>query len=81
MEDIRHNLFISQSTVQRILTRFERTGTVDSSKVTRRAHTLHEHDELILQLVCENPSTYLREIQSYLKPQELLHQLQQHAEL
>ena len=67
MEDIRHNLFISRSTVQRILTRFERTGMVDSSKVTRRAHTLHEHDELIiLQLVCENPSIYLCEIQTKL---------------
>ena len=40
---------------------------VDSSKASPRAHTLHKHDELIiLQLVCENPSVYLCEIQAKL---------------
>ena len=60
-------LCVSISTVWRILDRFERTGDVSASQATSRMHRLHEHDELILiELICEKPSTYLHEIQSRL---------------
>ena len=58
------SLHVSESTVWRIVDRFERTGSVASNQTTPRAHRLHEHDELVLiELVCENPSIYLREVQ------------------
>ena len=66
-KDISQNLHISRSTVMRILDRFERTGCVSPNKATPRAHSLHEHDEfLLIQLVSENPSTYLRELKHML---------------
>ena len=58
-------LCMAESTVWRIVDRFERTGMVAPNQATPRAHRLHEHDELVLvELVCENPSIYLREVQS-----------------
>ena len=50
--------------MHRIVDRFERTGSVAA---TPRQHRLHEHDELILiELVCENLSVYLHEVQAKL---------------
>ena len=67
IKQISQNLHIAESTVMRILDRFERTGTVSANKATPRAHCLHQHDELLLlQLINENPSIYLREIRQKL---------------
>ena len=61
------SLSTAESTVRRILDRFERTGTISANKPTSRAHCLHQHDELILvELVSENPSIYLKEIKQKL---------------
>ncbi len=60
-------LYVAESTVCRILDRFERTGSVAPNQPTPRPHRLHEHDELtLIELVCDNPSVYLREIQATL---------------
>ena len=68
IKQISQNLHIAESTVVRILDRFEITGTVSANKATPRAHCLHlQHDELLLlQLINENPSNYLREIRQKL---------------
>ena len=51
-------LCVAESTVWRIVDRFDR---VASNQATPRAHRLHEHDELVLvELVCESPSIFLR---------------------
>ena len=66
-KDISQNLHVSRSTVVRILDRFERTGSVNPNRATPKAHCLHDHDEFVLiQLVCENPSTYLHELKQML---------------
>ena len=68
IREISASLCVASSTVWRILDRFERTGCVVLNMATARAHTLDEHDELILiQIVCENPSVYLREVQLQLQ--------------
>ncbi len=68
IKEIGRNLYVAESTVCRILDRFERTGSVTANQATSRAHRLHEHDELVLiELVCDNPSIYLREIQATLQ--------------
>ena len=58
-------LCVSNSTVWRILDRYQRTGDVDrSTRVKSKPHSLHEHDKLLLvQLVCQNPSIYLNKLQ------------------
>lgn len=67
IKEVAKNLYVAESTVYRIVDRFERTGSVASNQPMPRAHRLHEHDELILiELVSENPSVYLREIQTKL---------------
>ena len=64
-EEISKSLCVSPATVWRILDRFERTGSVDPTKrANNQVKLLHEHDVfLLVQLVCENPSIYLKEIQ------------------
>ena len=65
IKEIAAMLCVSISTVWRILDRFQHTGDVSASKATSRIHRLHVHDELVLiELVCDKPSTYLHEIQS-----------------
>ena len=67
IKQISQNLRISQSTVARILDRFERTGTVHQNEATPRAHSLHKHDEyMLVQMISENPSIYLREVRQKL---------------
>ena len=64
VKDISDNLFLSQSTVYRILNRFERTGNVSPDLPTPKSRCLHDHDIfIIVQLLSERPSCYLREIQ------------------
>lgn len=64
IRQISRRLYISTATVYRILDRFERTGTVSPNQATPKSTMLHEHDELlIVELVCETPSVYLRDIQ------------------
>lgn len=64
IKEVAKNLYVA---VCRVVDRFERIGRVASNQPTPRAHTLHEHDELIsIELVSENPSVYLREIQTKL---------------
>ena len=65
IKEISKNLSVSSSTVWRILDRFQRTGNVDTTKrVNNHVKLLHEHDVfLLVQLICENPSIYLREVQ------------------
>ena len=64
IRDIFRSLCVSVSTIWRILDRYKCTGNVHRNpKVTPKARSLHEHDELILiQLVCQDPSIYLDEI-------------------
>ena len=67
IKEIASNLYVAESTVWRVVDRFERTGSVTPNRATSRAHRLHEHDELLLiELVCDKPSIYLREIQATL---------------
>ena len=67
IKEIARNLYVAESTVWRVVDRFERTGSVTPNRATSRAYRLHEHDELLLiELVCEKPSIYLREIQATL---------------
>ncbi len=55
----------AQSTILRILDRFERTGSVCHNPATPRPHTLHLHDEyLLVQLLTENPGMYLSEMKN-----------------
>ena len=64
IRDISADLCVANSTVWRILDRFERTGCVTSNAATSRDHALHEHDVMLLiQMVCENPSVHLHEVQ------------------
>ena len=57
-------MHVAEATVWRIVDRFQRTGDVCASLATLREHRLSEHDEFVLiELVCENPSIYLHEIQ------------------
>ena len=65
IREISRNLCVSPATVSRILARFERTGTVDPTKRSNnQVRLLHEHDIfLLVQLVCDNPSIYLGEVQ------------------
>lgn len=61
------DLCVANSTVWRILDRFECTGCVTPNAATSRDHALHEHDEMLLiQMVCENPSVHLHEVQGKL---------------
>ena len=67
IKEIASNLYVAESTIWRVVDRFERTGTVTPNRATSRALRLHEHDELLLiELVCDMPSIYLREIQATL---------------
>ena len=60
----RYDLCVANSMVWRILDRFERTGCVTPNAATSRDHALHEHDVvLLIQMVCENPSVHLHEVQ------------------
>lgn len=64
IRDISADLCVANSTIWRILDRFERTGRVTPNAATSRDHALHEHDEMLLiQMVCENPSVHLHEVQ------------------
>ena len=55
---ISENLTVAVSTVSRIIDRFDRTGDV------RPSIMLHSHEEFVLlQMVMEKPSVYLREFQ------------------
>lgn len=65
IKDISSNLCVSPSTVWRILERFDRIGSVNATtRANNQAGSLHEHDIFIMiQLICSNPSIYLREIQ------------------
>ena len=68
IREISANLNVASSTVWRVLDQFERTGSVSPNAATARAHTLHQHDELLLiQIVCDNPSIYLHEVQMKIK--------------
>ena len=63
IRQISENLHVAQSTILRILDRFERTGSVCHNQATPRPHTLHLHDEyLLVQLLTENPGMYLSEM-------------------
>ena len=67
IKEIASNLYVAESTIWRVVDRFERTGTVTPNRATSRALRLHEHDELLLiELVCDMPSIYLQEIQATL---------------
>ena len=58
------NLYVAEATVWRIVDRFQRTGDVCASLATPREHCLSEHDEfLLIELISENPSIHLHEIQ------------------
>lgn len=65
MKEISNNLSVSLSTVWRILDRYQRTSSVDATiRANNQVKLLHEHDVfLLVQLVCANPSIYLREVQ------------------
>ena len=65
IEEISNNLCISPATIWRILDRYQRTGSVNATiRANNQVKLLHEHVLLLVQLVCENPSIYLREVQS-----------------
>ena len=67
IRDISADLCVASSTVWRILDRFGRTGCVTLNAATSLDHALHEHDELLLiEMVCENPSVHLHEVQQKL---------------
>ena len=60
-------MYVAEATVRKIVDRFQRTGDVSANLATPREHRLHEHDEFVLiELVCENPSIHLYEIQTQL---------------
>ena len=63
IKEVARNLYVAESTVWRVVDRFEHTGSVTPNRATSRAYRIHEHDELLLiELVCKKPSIYLREI-------------------
>ena len=59
IKEIARNLYVAESTVWRVVDRFECTGSVTPNRATSRAYRLHEHDELLLiELVCDKPTIY-----------------------
>ena len=61
------DLCVANSTVWRILDRFELTGCVTPNAATSWDHALHQHDDMpLIQMVCENPSVHLHKVQGKL---------------
>ena len=67
IKEVAASLYVAEATVWRIVDRFQYTGDVSANLATPREHRLHDHDEFVLiELVCENPSIHLHEIQTQL---------------
>ena len=67
IKEVAASLYVAEAPVWRIVDRFQRTGDVSANLATPREHRLHDHDEFVLiELVCENPSIHLHEIQTQL---------------